>query len=150
MGRVVASEQFPGDTARRDRQRNEKRVGERGAEPSPSLLRGLLLVLAAGLLLASTALTYALTKEYGYSPNDDLVHDLSQAATGHVLVALLIAALAAGGLVLATRLGRRVLVLSVIGVFVAAFVVLGLSKVVGQQALDARCADSRQHSSGAC
>ena len=111
---------------------------------------GLLLVLAACLLVASAALTYALTREYGYSPNDDPVHDLSQAATDHALMALLTAALAAGGLVLATRVRRRVQVLSVIGVFVAALVVLGLSMMAGQQALDARCAGSDRSSTGAC
>ena len=111
---------------------------------------GLLLVLAACLLLASAGLTYALTKEYGYSPNDDPLYDLSQAATGHALVALLTAALAAGGLVLATRLRRRVRALSVLSVFVAAFVVLGLSMVMGQQALGERCAGSDHHVTGAC
>ncbi len=118
--------------------------------PLRRFLGGLLLVLAACLLLASAALIYALTKEYGYSPNDDPIYDLSQAATSSALVALLTAALAAGGLVLATRLRRRARVLSVTGVFVAAFVVLGLSMVVGQQALDARCAGSDRHSTGAC
>lgn len=130
--------------------------GTTNASPSRELsplrrsLGGLLLVLAAALLLAAAALTYALTKEYGYSPNDDPVHDLTQAATDHALVGLVVAGLAAGGLDLATRLRRRVRVLSVIGVFVAALVVLGLSMVGGQQALDARCADSEHSTSGAC
>ena len=126
--------------------------GRRRGELSPlrRLLGGLLLVLAAFLLLASAALVHGLTAEYGYSPNDDPVYDLTQAATNHALVGLLIAALAAGGLSLATRLRRRERVLSVIGVFVAALVVLALSMVAGQQALDARCAGSERHSSGAC
>ena len=118
--------------------------------PLRRLLGGLLLVLAAFLLLASAALVHGLTAEYGYSPNDDPVFDLTQAAVDHAVVALLTVALAASGLVLATRLRRRALVLSAVGVFVAAFVALELSMVVGQQAFDARCADVQQHSSGAC
>ena len=118
--------------------------------PLRRLLGGLLLVLAALLLLASAALVHGLTQEYGFSPNDDPVFDLTQAAIDHALVGLVVAALAAGGLSLATRLRRRARVLSVIGVFVAALVVLALSMVAGQQALDARCAESEGHSSAAC
>ena len=118
--------------------------------PLRRFLGGLLLVLAALLLLASAALVHGLTQEYGFSPNDDPVFDLTQAAIDHTLVGLVVAALAAGGLSLATRLRRRARVLSVIGVFVAALVVLGLSMVAGQQALDARCAESEGRSSAAC
>ena len=131
-------------------------TGTRTASPSGKvsplrrLLGGALLVLGAFLLLACASLVYGLTAEYGYSPNDDPVFDLTSAATGYAPVALLIAALAAGGLSLTTRLRRRVQVLTSIGVFVAVFVVLGLSMVAGQQALDARCADAGRYSSGAC
>ena len=118
--------------------------------PLRRILGALLLVLAAFLLLAAASLVYGLTKEYGFSPNDDAVFDLTQAATDYVLVGLVVAGLAAGGLALATRLRRRARVLTVIGVFVAAFVVLALSMVAGQQALDARCAVSEHHPSGPC
>lgn len=65
-------------------------TGTRTASPSEKLsplrrlLGGLLLVLAAFLLLASASLVYGLTAEYGYSPNDDPVFDLTSAATGYV------------------------------------------------------------------
>lgn len=118
--------------------------------PLRRFLGCLLLVLSTCLLLASTAITYSLTKEYGFSPNDDPFGDLLRAAVSFALIGLLIAGLAAGGLALATRPGSRVLLLAVAGVFTGAFVTLALGTMLGHKALDARCLGPERSSTEAC
>lgn len=107
-------------------------------------------MLAALLLAVATLLTYGLTSEYGYSPNDDPASDLTNAAAGNAIGALLVAALAASGLVLVQRRPPRRTLLTAVGAFVVAFVVIGLGTALGQWALDARCAGPDRFSTGAC
>jgi type IV secretory pathway VirB2 component (pilin) len=121
-------------------------------EPNPlrRALGCLLLLLALGVLAAATLLTYGLTREYGYSPNDDPLQDLTQAALGHTLGGLMVAGLAVAGVNLMVQLSLRRQLLFLVGAFLAAFLVLTVGMVLGQRALDVRCAGPDRYSTGAC
>ena len=72
---------------------------QRRGEPNPlrRILGSTFLVLALGLLAVATLVTYGLTREYGYSPNDDPVQDLRPGAPQHRRLLTAAGARAAGG-----------------------------------------------------
>ena len=121
-----------------------------GGGAARRVLGVLLLVIAAGVTAVAALAAYGLTKEYGYSPNDDPVADLTRTAITHVVVGVLVAGLVAGALELVTALPRRRRLLGAAGALVVVLVVLGVGTALGQRSLDQRCAGPERSSTGAC
>ena len=114
------------------------------------VLGALLAVIAAGVTAVATLAAYGLTKEYGYSPNDDPVADLTRTAIAHVVVGVLVAGLVAGALDLATAMPRRRRLLGAACAVVVVLMLLGIGTALGQRSLDQRCAGPERSSTGAC
>ena len=115
-------------------------------------LGGAAALLAAALLVAGVAtLTYSLTSEYGASPNHDLTTDLTSGVLSLVPAVLLIAALVWLGLAgAAPALDARRRAGAAAAAALLTLAAGGAGTLLGQQALEARCAERGPSSSAAC
>jgi hypothetical protein len=115
-------------------------------------LVGAAALLAAALLVAGVAtLTYALTSEYGASPNDDLTTDLTSGMLNLAPAVLLVGALVWLGLAgAAPALDARTRARSAAAATLLTLAAGGMGTLLGHLALEARCAEQGASSSAAC